>query len=60
MGPAAELDDAAVAEQGLVAGVIIDHEVPVPALEEQGGVLACAAGLVVEHDDGRALAESVC
>ena len=53
MGHAAEFDDGAAAEQGLVSGIVVDHEVAAPAAQEGTGMLAFAAGLVVEQDDRR-------
>jgi hypothetical protein len=44
----------AVGKQGFVAHVIVHHQVAAPAMQEGARVGAGAAGLVVEHDDGRA------
>ena len=43
-----------VGKQGFVAHVIVHHQVAAPAMQEGARVGAGAAGLVVEHDDGRA------
>ena len=59
VGHAAELDDGAVAEPGLVAGVVVDAEVSGPAAQEGAGMLAFAAGLVVEQEDRRLAVEPV-
>lgn len=59
MGHAAEFDDGAVAEQGLVARIVVDHEVSLPSAQEGRGMFAFAAGLVVEQEDRRLAVEAV-
>jgi hypothetical protein len=46
-------------KQLLVADVIVDHEVSLPAFEEGARMRTGAAGLIVEHHDGRADVEIV-
>lgn len=50
MGKARQLRDA-LPEELLVSPVVIDHQAALPALQEIPGMLAAAAGLIVEDDD---------
>ena len=59
MGHAAELDDGTVAEQGLVACIVVDAKVSLPSAQEGRGMLALPAGLVVEQGDRRLAVEPV-
>lgn len=54
VGQAGQLS-AAADEHGFVAGVVVHHQVAAPAVQEGARVSAGAAGLVVEHDDRRAV-----
>jgi len=53
MGQASQFSGA-VGEQRLVVHVVVHHQVAAPAVQEGARMGAGAAGLVVEHDDGRA------
>lgn len=46
---------ALIDEHGFVAGVVVHHQVAAPAVQECARVSAGAAGLVVEHEDRRAV-----
>lgn len=52
VGQAGQLGGA-VGEHGLVAGIVVHHQVTAPPMQERARVGAGAAGLVVEHDDRR-------
>jgi hypothetical protein len=54
VGQASQLDRS-LRKQGLVADIVIDHQVSAPVLQESAGMGACPAFLVVEDDDGRAI-----
>lgn len=49
----------AVGKEPFLAAIIVHHEVGPPILQKGARMLPGAAGLVVEHDDGRPFVELV-
>jgi hypothetical protein len=49
----------AVGKERFLADIIVHHEVAPPILQKGARMRPGAAGLVVEHDDGRPLVELV-
>jgi len=58
VGQACELGHA-LREQGLVAGIVVDHEVAAPIGEKSARMFTGAADLIVEDDNGRPLVQII-